>query len=1075
MQTLRWHLNTAVSSGEFYAWVVDGSGHWYDAAQSVAAVAGQTDYSTNWTVNAPVGSNYSLEVYYRATTGAGSWLASGTSAAGFSISQGMAITSPNGGESIAYGQKATMSWIFGSNATTGSFDVYVWSPTKGTVKLNSSPIAVDSSKTSYSFDWTVTQALSSDYKVRVWYRDAGGNVALADDSDATFAIAAPQPTVTAPNGGEQLPSGSPTSVTWTVPKALSVGSFDLQAVSPTQGTVDLTTSHIAADASKTSYSFTWMVALAAASDYKLHLIYDDGSGQPMATDDSDAAFTVVAPTMSKITVTAPAAGAHIGSGTPSAVTWNVDAAVGAGSFDVQAVSPTQGTTTLNSSHIAADGTKTSYSFAWNATQAAAADYTIHIVYHDAGGQALVTGDSGAFTIDPATALGLEAVGKYEYVAAGLAGLKIYDVSDPANPALVGACDTPGNAQSVKVQDGYAYVADGAAGMQVIDISDPTNPTIATTLATGAAAQGVALSSGALLEDFDATTGWSIDGGTMALDTTHVKHGAASLKVTAAPGTTATIVKTNLNWDLSKDARGIQMWVYLHSTGVSPDTSNDSLTLGLYLSNGNYLVNNFRAHNSVDVHEGWNLLHWNFADNNDDPDWVQSTPGAESWNQPIQQMALAVTAPADRGYEVSFDDFRVGVTGNRPAVLWTFDDGYDENYTDVFPYMQAHGENGTMFVIGDWPGSGGSKITLPHLHAMYDAGWAISNHTIDHTDLATVDEATAETKIQQGRDWLLSQGFTRAANFLAYPENDTSPSAVTAAQASGVLAARQAGSRNEYMPLGEPLQLSAFEWENEPAVLSSWEDRIDRDIANGGTLIINAHQFTTPDQVALFQGVVDYLAAKHVWCPSIDQWWNTKVAQSAAGNAWSGRYVYLACGSAGVKVVDVTDPLHPSIVGTRDTDGSATNVATDDSRICVADGVGGLSVLDASNPAAPTMLGQSFTSGTTKGVAVQGGYAYLAEGAAGLRIVSLANPANPVQAGVCDTPGDADGVALSGNYAYVADGGATIQVINISNPASPTIVGSMSTSGQAQGIEAWGGHAYVAAGSAGLQTAALATP
>ena len=99
VQTLRWHLNTAVSSGEFYAWVVDGSGHWYDAAQSVAAVAGQTDYSTNWTVNAPVGSNYSLEVYYRATTGAGLWLASGTSAAPFSISgTSIGIDAPNGGE-----------------------------------------------------------------------------------------------------------------------------------------------------------------------------------------------------------------------------------------------------------------------------------------------------------------------------------------------------------------------------------------------------------------------------------------------------------------------------------------------------------------------------------------------------------------------------------------------------------------------------------------------------------------------------------------------------------------------------------------------------------------------------------------------------------------------------------------------------------------------------------------------------------------------------------------------------------------------------------------------------------------
>ena len=39
VQTLHWQLNAPVGSGEFYAWVIDASGTWYDAAQGVAALA----------------------------------------------------------------------------------------------------------------------------------------------------------------------------------------------------------------------------------------------------------------------------------------------------------------------------------------------------------------------------------------------------------------------------------------------------------------------------------------------------------------------------------------------------------------------------------------------------------------------------------------------------------------------------------------------------------------------------------------------------------------------------------------------------------------------------------------------------------------------------------------------------------------------------------------------------------------------------------------------------------------------------------------------------------------------------
>ena len=65
-------------------------------------------------------------------------------------------------------------------------------------------------------------------------------------------------------------------------------------------------------------------------------------------------------------------------------------------------------------------------------------------------------------------------------------LHIVDVSNPANPTLAGSCKTPGGAQDIYVSGHFAYIVsndlnqeDGNedAGLQVVNLLDPANPTI----------------------------------------------------------------------------------------------------------------------------------------------------------------------------------------------------------------------------------------------------------------------------------------------------------------------------------------------------------------------------------------------------------------------------------------------------------------------------------------------------------------------------------------------------------------------------------------------------------------------
>ncbi|MCP4845631.1 MAG: hypothetical protein GY901_11100, partial [Actinomycetia bacterium] len=62
----------------------------------------------------------------------------------------------------------------------------------------------------------------------------------------------------------------------------------------------------------------------------------------------------------------------------------------------------------------------------------------------------------------------EVAGDRAYVADGISGLRVIDVSNPALPVEIGALDTPGLAYDVEVVGDLAYLADGNSGLRVID-------------------------------------------------------------------------------------------------------------------------------------------------------------------------------------------------------------------------------------------------------------------------------------------------------------------------------------------------------------------------------------------------------------------------------------------------------------------------------------------------------------------------------------------------------------------------------------------------------------------------------
>ncbi len=70
---------------------------------------------------------------------------------------------------------------------------------------------------------------------------------------------------------------------------------------------------------------------------------------------------------------------------------------------------------------------------------------------------------------------LEVSGSFAYLASGYDGLRIVDISDPSQPVEVGSYDTFGISRNAFVQGDRCYIAQGPVGIVTIDLADLADP------------------------------------------------------------------------------------------------------------------------------------------------------------------------------------------------------------------------------------------------------------------------------------------------------------------------------------------------------------------------------------------------------------------------------------------------------------------------------------------------------------------------------------------------------------------------------------------------------------------------
>jgi hypothetical protein len=182
---------------------------------------------------------------------------------------------------------------------------------------------------------------------------------------------------------------------------------------------------------------------------------------------------------------------------------------------------------------------------------------------------------------------------------------------------------------------------------------------------------------------------------------------------------------------------------------------------------------------------------------------------------------------------------------------------------------------------------------------------------------------------------------------------------------------------------------------------------------------------------------------------------------ASNVAVAGDHAYVADGTSGLQVIDISDPTAPTLAGSLPVTGVALGVALAGNFAYVAEGASGLRVVDISDPLAPVFVTLFPTIGPVSDVKVAGNHAYVAGGTTGIEIIDVTDPSAPSSLGSHDTPGDSREVALFGDLLLVADRSGGLQVVDVSDPTAPVLAGSFNTQGDSWGVAAAGSRAFVA--------------
>ncbi|MDV3427293.1 MAG: polysaccharide deacetylase family protein [Bacillota bacterium] len=141
--------------------------------------------------------------------------------------------------------------------------------------------------------------------------------------------------------------------------------------------------------------------------------------------------------------------------------------------------------------------------------------------------------------------------------------------------------------------------------------------------------------------------------------------------------------------------------------------------------------------------------------------------------------------------INLDDLFDFLSGKRKApkkpIVFTFDDGYEDNYINAYPILKEFGFKATIFDITNTIDKNNAYIKSNQIKEMINNGISIESHTIDHNNLAGLSYKSQYEILKKAREDL--EGIEgRKIKYLAYPSGKYNSFTEKAAKDAGYIMA-----------------------------------------------------------------------------------------------------------------------------------------------------------------------------------------------------------------------------------------------------------------------------------------------
>jgi hypothetical protein len=535
---------------------------------------------------------------------------------------------------------------------------------------------------------------------------------------------------------------------------------------------------------------------------------------------------------------------------------------------------------------------------------------------------------------------VDAEGDWAFVADGSAGLLAINVTNPAAPVAGGVYNTPGIALAVEVVGDLAYVADGTAGLRVVFVKDPLAPFSVGTIATGGTAYDL---------DVEEDIAW-VAANEVGLVAVNITNPAAPAVVSTL-NTTGTAAGVAVDGDWAYVADGTNGLVIADvSDPVMPvivatlglvDRARDVAVDGDWV----YVADTLGGMHVVDVHDPANPVL------------------VDTQVPPVSARAIVVAG--EYAYVADFTDgLRVLEISTRRQPLTT---GTMVTTTHLATDLEIAGD----YVYGTNTSNG---ITV------FDAS----------DPLAPVLLASCDTDQAMGLD-LAGDHLYVADTYGGLKVVDVSDPAhpVSVGSYAGT------GAYYDVTAVGDYLLVA-----NQAT----------------GLTVLNITNPAVPTYVANL--------ATHDWAFEI----------VVAGNV-----AYVADYRSGLTVVDISDPAHPALLANCAVAGNVSGLDVAGDYVYAAAQSGGLVVIDVQDPLHPAVVATCATDWSPRKVRILGDLAYVADPLDGIQIVDIHDPLAPVIVDTWDSPSYEYVVAVAGDVAFVGlDNPSGLQPLQVRDGRSPII-------------------------------------